>query len=755
MSNQRDPSDRATDSSAETNSADAPFPLPPTARSTAEQTNSRDAMGSPSAGPREQDACSFRAAKAADGGKEAHMRDEQGVNDTKQEPQVIPQITPTMEEEFLQQRRRLTDKTCPDEPLMTPSLEEEFLQQHRQLTAKTDPEAPGTPSAQLLLPGAYAVQTMEGRDQVALPPIRHIIHQEDPSASSEKSASSTLLQATPVDASTITLAVADPVVTGDQRDGRAGRNRVQTRDKAIFLGALLVLGCGVALGVVLGLIYGLPKDTDNDRLAVTVTMTDTSFPSSAPSMAPSSTMDAILELLPTTTVTAIFANVSSPQHEAYDWLSRQDNLDDLEEWQQVQLFAITTFFYAFEGPHWPQAIQDDWLVESKSECYWFSSKYGRFEFGESYVEKDADDWAIEPCNSRGEFQYLILKGLQLEGHQPVLPPEMALLTAMQIISLPENQIESSMSKLALTDMLQEMTSLRVLSLRDNAITGTIPSELGLRTSLSFITVANNQLTGTIPKELGMLTKIERLYLSRNPQLRGSIPTELALLTDMYEIFAGKTSLTGELPSQLGLLTAMEAIGIATTSNRGRIPSELGNMANLTRLYLSQASYSGGIPSELGLLSELSVLQLGESLLTGPIPSQLGLSLKMVELDLQHNFLSGPIPVQLGRLTNLKRLNLFNNSLSATIPSELAQLTNLEILNLSELPLLTGEIPGELGRLVNQNLSVVSVTGSRGVFGSIPTSLCFLNNASCVFKPWRNCSMEFDCSKQLCGCDCSC
>ena len=46
----------------------------------------------------------------------------------------------------------------------------------------------------------------------------------------------------------------------------------------------------------------------------------------------------------------------------------------------------------------------------------------------------------------------------------------------------------------------------LLYLVNQALTGTLPAELGTLTGLTQLTVVDNQLTGPIPSELGNLTR---------------------------------------------------------------------------------------------------------------------------------------------------------------------------------------------------------------------------------------------------------
>ncbi|CAB9510711.1 expressed unknown protein [Seminavis robusta] len=76
-------------------------------------------------------------------------------------------------------------------------------------------------------------------------------------------------------------------------------------------------------------------------------------PSLPPSAAPSQALSAFLEQLPAFTHSTLH-NVTSPQGLAFNWLQDYPNVTSLEDWRITQLFALATFFYAFEGPRWRQ-----------------------------------------------------------------------------------------------------------------------------------------------------------------------------------------------------------------------------------------------------------------------------------------------------------------------------------------------------------------------------------------------------------------
>jgi Leucine-rich repeat (LRR) protein len=75
------------------------------------------------------------------------------------------------------------------------------------------------------------------------------------------------------------------------------------------------------------------------------------------------------------------------------------------------------------------------------------------------------------------------------------------------------------------------TSLHRLYLYDNALSGTIPPQLGNLSSLQNLFLGKNALSGTIPFELTKLLALSHLSLSSNT-LSSTIPEALTNLTQV-------------------------------------------------------------------------------------------------------------------------------------------------------------------------------------------------------------------------------
>ena len=218
-----------------------------------------------------------------------------------------------------------------------------------------------------------------------------------------------------------------------------------------------------------------------------------------------------------------------------------------------------------------------------------------------------------------------------------------------------------------------------VDLYDNALAGSIPSDVGSLTHARWFHLMSNALTGAIPGELGDLANLDSLILWGN-ELTGPIPRELGNLVNLKRLWLGANALTGAIPAELGGLVNLEKLELQDNELTGAIPAELGNLANLERLWLGRNALTGAIPEELGNLVNLEKLELENNELTGPILAALGRLTNLETLYLNYNGLTGPIPAALGRLTDLKELYLsFNWGLSGRLPAGLeGRLDELDI-----------------------------------------------------------------------------
>ena len=371
------------------------------------------------------------------------------------------------------------------------------------------------------------------------------------------------------------------------------------------------------------------------------------------------------------------------------------------------------------------------------------------------------EWHGVRVDDQGRVISINLSDNKLTGQ---IPGELGSLDNLQDLFLADNDLTGEIPA-----ELGSLVNLQYLYLYDNDLTGEIPVELSTLVKLEDLDLSNNRLTGEIPVELGKLANLRYLGLSGN-KLTGEIPEELGLLPLQY-LALSDNNLTGEIPGQLGLLANLVYLYLDGNGLTGEIPGVLGSLAYLESLYLNDNNLMGEIPRELGSLHNLQDLDLSGNSLTGEIPDGLSGSLdnlqyiseraallalykatggpdwdnrskwwtnwplkewhgvdvddqgRVFSIILHNNNLTGEIPGELGKLANLQRLYLYGNALTGEIPGELGKLDNLQDLNLS-FNRLTGEIPGELGSLAY--LRHVYLRGNN-LMGEIPRELGKLAN----------------------------
>ena len=235
---------------------------------------------------------------------------------------------------------------------------------------------------------------------------------------------------------------------------------------------------------------------------------------------------------------------------------------------------------------------------------------------------------------------------------------------------------------------------------------------GIRTvggRVTDIDLKDNSLTGTLPTELGnlgALTAFEVGTSSYRCNRDGCTPSS-----------ADGNRISGPIPDSMRKLKSLSVLNLSANPLTGEIPAWLGELPRLTAIGLGGLRLTSSIPDEWAGLNILSV-DVRNNRIEGSLPAWLGVMSGLRSISAGSNDLSGILPVALTRLTNLRQLYLFNAGLSGTLPPELGRMTALEHLNLGHNNF-TGSIPAELGNL--SNLSRLHLSGND-LTGCVPNSL---------------------------------
>ena len=298
-------------------------------------------------------------------------------------------------------------------------------------------------------------------------------------------------------------------------------------------------------------------------------------------------------------------NPLSFQSQALEWLSGHPSLAAFDADFQRALFALATLYYSFHGDTWPEEIGNSWLSYEEDECLWGRGYQAEF-----------------PLCDRDDSRHVSLDIQDVELLDVIMPPEVSFLDSINILSLQNTNITTSLSEIIPAE-LGAWTGLESILLYDNRITGTIPSYLDMfADSLVRIDVPNNRLSGSIPTEIGTLVFLQVLDLASN-SITGELPTQLGEITSLHYLSLGHNDLDSTLPSELGRLEQLEYLSLESADVRGTLPTELGLLTSLIYLdFEDNLGLTGTIPTEISQLQNLTDIFLGSTSLEGTFPVEI-------------------------------------------------------------------------------------------------------------------------------------
>ncbi|KAG2663691.1 hypothetical protein I3760_16G045000 [Carya illinoinensis] len=279
--------------------------------------------------------------------------------------------------------------------------------------------------------------------------------------------------------------------------------------------------------------------------------------------------------------------------------------------------------------------------------------------------------------------------------------------------------------------LTNATDLRILSTNNNNLGGVLPNCISnFSTTLSLLGLGENRISGSIPRGLGNLINLETLGIAKNT-ISGNIPSEISYLGKLRILDLSTNNLSGNIPPSLGNLTLLISLYLGTNNLHGAIPPSLAKFQNLLELILSKNKLSGVIPPQvMGLISiSLIVVNLSANQFTGILPMEIGNFKNLESFDISENKLFGEIPASLGGCVKLEVLDMRKNFFHGSIPSSLESLRGIELLDLSNNNL-SGEIPKFLERLNFLQQLDISYNHFEG---EVPTKGVFRNSSATSVK----------------------
>ncbi|KAL0426597.1 UNVERIFIED_CONTAM: Receptor protein kinase TMK1 [Sesamum latifolium] len=289
------------------------------------------------------------------------------------------------------------------------------------------------------------------------------------------------------------------------------------------------------------------------------------------------------------------------------------------------------------------------------------------------------------------------------------------LVNLEVLALDDNPLNST-TGWSLPSDLQGSAHLKNLSLVRSNLAGPLPEFLGFMTSLEVLKLSLNRLTGGIPESFkGSLLRI--LWLNgQSGGMTGPIDV-VARMESLTSLWLQRNRFSGKIPDDISYLVSLQDLNLNANDLVGLIPASLASMA-LAHLDLNNNHFMGPIPRfkavsatygsnpfclpNPGAVCAPDVMALLEFLDGVNYPSRLvgswsgnnpckeswfGVGCdrngKVIIINLPNSKLSGTLSPSIAALDSLTRIYLQSNNLSGPIPTSWTNLTSLVLLNLSQ------------------------------------------------------------------------
>ncbi|KAL0460445.1 UNVERIFIED_CONTAM: Receptor-like kinase TMK4 [Sesamum latifolium] len=228
-----------------------------------------------------------------------------------------------------------------------------------------------------------------------------------------------------------------------------------------------------------------------------------------------------------------------------------------------------------------------------------------------------------------------------------------------------------------------------INLASESVSGTLPSELNQLSSLKSLSLQRNQLTGALPSLpssvevvnldensfnsvptgfLSGLTSLQSISMNNNTDLPPwEIPESLKDSNSLVSFNASMANIAGEIPDIFDAMLNFQTLRLSYNNMTGWLPVSFSK-SSIENLWINnQATGFSGTLDVLAMMTQLKTVWLHSNKFTGPIPD-LSNCTELSELELRNNFLTGVIPDSLTKLPKLHMITLQNNKFQGPVPS---------------------------------------------------------------------------------------
>jgi Leucine-rich repeat (LRR) protein len=283
-----------------------------------------------------------------------------------------------------------------------------------------------------------------------------------------------------------------------------------------------------------------------------------------------------------------------------------------------------------------------------------------------------------------------------------------------------------------------------LDFASNVLTGTMPPETALLRALQILDLYNNHVynVGAAGNDwLGNLTNLEQLFLGKSPfvTIDEGIPTALSRLSKLQDLDVSYTLYRGALqPSLFRNWPDLVYLKMGGNSYNSSLPLAQANLPSLKYLYAEYTDLHGTLRNLFVKAPSLVEVWMDRNpRLSGSLPTNMGNDAPgLASVSFTHCNLTGTIPSSLASIPGLQQVWLYDNALRGSVPTEFGALLGLERLQMEQNQL-TGTMPAILCQQVAPLGRLQHLTVDCEEIGGVPPevkcdeSCCSCCGPSCI------------------------
>ncbi|XP_031266937.1 receptor-like kinase TMK3 [Pistacia vera] len=214
-------------------------------------------------------------------------------------------------------------------------------------------------------------------------------------------------------------------------------------------------------------------------------------------------------------------------------------------------------------------------------------------------------------------------------------------------------------------LIKNLSSLTVLDVANNQLTGPIPSLAGL-TSLQEVNFCHNNFSYMPSDFFQGLKSLRLVALDINPFSAWELPQSLKEATSLQFFTASHSNISGSIPDFFGRDTfpGLMELRLAKDNLEGQIPPSFAK-SSVQKLWLYSQKLNGSV-AVLQNMTDLTQLCLDANSFSGPLPILSGLN-NLVLFSVRRNQLTGTVPLSSANFPKLTTVSLADNLFQGPTP----------------------------------------------------------------------------------------